>query len=187
MAQTVITERQVFAAVAQAVAETRGCDVATIRPESSMIKDLGAESLDFLDINYRLEQAFGIKMARHFILEHIEELFGEGTAIDQEGRLTETAVRFLHARYGDGFPGFRPSMDIDEVPSLLTVGTIAGAVGDILGTLPAACPRCGQAAWRADGGLKVACGGCGDAAPYTSGDELLRQWLAQARRERQIC
>jgi acyl carrier protein len=187
MAQRVITDEQVLAAVAQAVAETRGCSAAAVRPESSMIKDLGAESLDFLDINYRLEQAFGIKMARHFILEHIEELFGEGTAIDQEGRLTGTAVRFLHARYGDGFPGFRPNMDVDEVPALLTVGTIAGAVRDILDTLPGACARCGQTAWKSAGGVKVACGSCGEPATYTNGDELLRQWLTKTQREQSIC
>jgi len=70
-------------------------DESTIKPESSLINDLGAESLDFLDINYRLEQAFGMKMARHFVLEHIEEMFGEGTAIDEDGRLTDKAIELL--------------------------------------------------------------------------------------------
>ena len=187
MAQTLVTEEKVLAEVAKAVAETRGCDAAGIRPDNSLIKDLGAESLDFLDINYRLEQAFGIKMARHFILEHIEEQFGEGTAIDQDGRITETAVRFLHARYGDGFQGFRANMDMDEVPSLLTVRTMAGAVLDILDTLPGTCTRCGGAAWKSDGGVRVTCGSCGEPAVYANGDELIRQWLAKTQLELKIC
>lgn len=187
MTQTLVTKERVLAEVAKAVAETRGCDAAAIAPDNSLIKDLGAESLDFLDINYRLEQAFGIKMARHFILEHIEEQFGEGTAIDQDGRITETAVGFLHARYGGGFQGFRANMDVEEVPSLLTVRTLAGAVGDILDTLPGTCSRCGGAAWKTDDGARVACGGCGDPAVYANGDDLIRQWLAKTQLEQKIC
>ncbi len=64
-----------------------------IKPQSSLIKDLGAESLDFLDINYRLEQTFGIKMARRSVLDHMEELFGEETAIDSDGKLTDKAAK----------------------------------------------------------------------------------------------
>ncbi len=186
MAQTIVTEEKILAEVTKAVAETRGCDAAAIRPDSSLINDLGAESLDFLDINYRLEQAFGIKMARQFILEHIEEMFGEGTAIDEKGRLTDAAVDILRARYGEGFKGFKPQMDMDEVPTLLTVGTVAGAVTDILGTLPDACTKCGAAAWKSDDGSKVSCGSCGESAAYVHGDDLIRQWLTKFREERNI-
>ena len=132
MTQNIVTEEKVIEAVKKAVAETLSGNAETIQPDNSLIKDLGAESLDFLDINYRLEQSFGIKMARHFILEHIEEMFGEGTAIDENGLLTEKAVQFLKARYGEAFPGFRANMDIDEVPSLFTIRTMAGGVMDIL-------------------------------------------------------
>jgi len=38
--------------------------------------DLNAESLDFLDISYNLEQTFGLKMARHFVLDYVEESWG---------------------------------------------------------------------------------------------------------------
>ena len=77
MKQDLITEEKVLDELKKAVEETLSVDEASIKPGSSLINDLGAESLDFLDINYRLEQTFGIKMARHFILEHIEEMFGE--------------------------------------------------------------------------------------------------------------
>jgi len=38
-------------------------------------------------------------MARHFFLEHMEEMYGEGTAIDADGRLTPHALEVLKARY----------------------------------------------------------------------------------------
>jgi acyl carrier protein len=89
MAQKLVTEEKVIEVVKQAVVETLNSDESIIKPDSSLIKDLGAESLDFLDINYRIEQAFGIKMARHFILEHIEEMFGEGVAVDDDNLIMD--------------------------------------------------------------------------------------------------
>src|SRR5512147_2918579 len=100
MSQGLITEQIVIEEVKKAIVETLGVDETTISPESSLMRDLGAESLDFLDINYRLEQVFGLKLARHSILEHIEEVFGEDSAIDGSGQLTEQAVRFLLERFG---------------------------------------------------------------------------------------
>ena len=84
MSQNLVTEEKVYEELKKAIVETLRVEEGSVTPESSLINDLGAESLDFLDINYRLEQSFGIKMARHFVLEHIEELFGEGSAIDEE-------------------------------------------------------------------------------------------------------
>ncbi|MBI5102575.1 MAG: hypothetical protein HZB33_12180 [Nitrospirae bacterium] len=187
MAQNIVTEEKVIEEVKKAVAETLSSDPSGIEADNSMIKDLGAESLDFLDINYRLEQTFGIKMARHFILEHIEDMFGEGAAIDENGQLTEKAVLFLKARYGDKFPGFSAGMDMDEVPSLFTIRTMAGGVMDILETLPEKCGKCGSASWKADGGVKVGCGSCGEAAVYTTGDDLIKQWLSKIQEENKSC
>jgi len=68
MKQDLITEQKVFDEVKKAIVETLRVDESQIKPESSLIKDIGAESLDFLDINYRLEQTFGIKMAPHLFL-----------------------------------------------------------------------------------------------------------------------
>ena|SRR6202142_2018427 len=187
MAQNIVTEEKVIGEVKKAVAETLSSDADAIQPDSSMIKDLGAESLDFLDINYRLEQAFGIKMARHFILEHIEDMFGEGTAIDENGQLTEKAVQFLQARYGDSFPGFKANMDMDEIPALFTIRTMSAGVIDILNTLPEKCTNCGNSAWKSSDGIKIVCGSCGDPAVFTNGDDLIKQWLTKIQEEKKIC
>lgn len=79
MKQNVISEATVLEELKKAIAQTLKLDKDTIQADHSLVKDLGAESLDFLDVDYRLEQTFGIKMARHFVLEHIEEMFGEGS------------------------------------------------------------------------------------------------------------
>ena len=186
MKQNLITEEQVFEELKKAVAETLRVDVESIQLESSLVQDLGAESLDFLDINYRLEQAFGIKMARQFVLEHIEEMFGEGTAIDDEGQLTEKAIDLLKIRFGEDTPDLKPGMDMDEVPALLTVQSIITGVMDMLDSLPEKCESCVNAAWATDGSARIKCGSCGEDATFTNGDDLTIEWLKKIQAEKNI-
>jgi acyl carrier protein len=186
MSQNLITEAKVFEEMKKAIAETLRVDEGKIMPGTSLIKDLGAESLDFLDINYRLEQAFGIKMARHFVLEHIEEMFGEGTAIDESGQLTDKAIQLLKIRFGDSAPAFTHGMDMDEVPALVTAQSMVRGVMDILDSLPGKCPKCGNTAWKSGDGVRVACGSCGEAAAYANGDDLIRDWLKKVQEEKKI-
>ena len=182
MKQSFISEEKIFDELKKAIVETLRCDEGAIKPESSLITDLGAESLDFLDINYRLEQAFGMKTARHFVLEHIEEMFGEGTAIDENGQLTEKAIELLKIRFGENMPDLSPGMDMDEVPSLITVQSMAGGIMDILDSLPEKCPNCGNSAWKSsDDGIHIRCGSCGENATFTNGDDLTKEWLTKVQ------
>ncbi len=186
MSQNIITEEQVFKELKKAIVETLRVDEDSITPDSSLINDLGAESLDFLDINYRLEQAFGMKMARHFVLEHIEEMFGEGTAIDEDGRLTEKAIELLKVRFGHNMSDLKAGMDMDEIPVMITVRSMTQGVMDILNSLSEKCANCGNSAWQSDEGVKVKCSSCGESATYTNGDDLIKAWLTKVQEEKTI-
>ena len=59
----------VFPKVADTMADALGCDLEKVKLESSLINDLGAESIDFLDIIFRLERAFKVKIPRGKIVE----------------------------------------------------------------------------------------------------------------------
>ena len=186
MKQNLISEELVFDELKKAIVETLRVEADSIQKESSLIEDLGAESLDFLDINYRLEQAFGIKMARHFVLEHIEEMFGEGTAIDDDGLLTEKAIDLLKIRFGEDTPELKPGMDMDEVPALVTVQSLITGVLDMLDSLPEKCESCGNAAWTVDDGVRIKCGSCAEDATFTNGDDLTIEWLKKIQAEKNI-
>ena len=70
----------------------------------------------FLDVNFRLEQVFGIKMARNFVLEHVEEMFGEGVAINEESEVTEKGVEVLKLRQSEAAVDLEPGTPVDELP-----------------------------------------------------------------------
>ena len=186
MKQTLITEQKVFEELKKAVVETLRSDESAIKPESSFISDLGAESLDFLDINYRLEQTFGLKMARHFILEHIEEMFGEGSAIDENGQLTEKAITLLKLRYGNVYGDLSEGVDMDTVPTLITAGSMTQGLLELLDTLPEKCTQCGNSAWKTEDGIRIKCGSCSAFAAFTNGDDLIKDWLTAIQQEKKI-
>ena len=187
MMQNLGSEAAVLEEVKKAIAQTLKINQDKIEPQHSLMKDLGAESLDFLDINYRLEQTLGIKTARHFVLEHIEEMFGEGSAIDENSQLTEKAITLLKIRLGDSLPvELRPGIDMDEIPPLITVQGMAKVLMEILDTLPGKCSACGQSAWKSENGLHVKCGSCAADATFTDGDTLTKEWLTKVQAEKKI-
>ena len=184
--QQLVTADGVHQEVKKSIAETLRTDPGTMTPDTSLMRDLDAQSLDFLDINYRLEQAFGIRTARQFVLEHTEEMFGEGSAIDENGQLTAQAVRLLKIRLGEHHDDLRPGMDMEAVSSLITVQSLVNGVMDVLSTLPTSCPRCGQADWKTEDGSHIRCGACGAGAVFTTGDDLIKEWLRKVQEEKKI-
>src|SRR5436190_16890062 len=65
-----LTKEAIYEKVSATLADSLNVDAEEIRPEATLQGDLGAESIDFLDIVFRLERGFGIKIPR-------EELFPE--------------------------------------------------------------------------------------------------------------
>ena len=72
MTNTSITTEEIMAIypkVAETMADALGRDVAELRRDASLIDDLGAESIDFLDIVFRLERTFKVKIPRGKLVE----------------------------------------------------------------------------------------------------------------------
>ncbi len=59
-----MTNEDVFSKVQTALVDALGVDDDEVTPEATMVGDLGAESIDFLDIVFRLEKSFDIKIPR---------------------------------------------------------------------------------------------------------------------------
>ena len=84
-----MTEEEVFAKVKESLVDALGVDDDEVTSEATLTGDLGAESIDFLDIVFRLEKAFDIKIPRG-------ELFPDNILNNpefvQDGRLTEKGL-----------------------------------------------------------------------------------------------
>src|SRR5574337_738295 len=97
MAETTVTQQEidaVFPKVAETMADALGCDVGDIKPNASLIEDLGAESIDFLDMVFRLERAFKIKIPRGKIIENARGDLPDAE-FEQGGIVTEKGIAQL--------------------------------------------------------------------------------------------
>lgn len=81
---------QIFSTVRACVADVLAIDPAKVTPDASLIADLGAESLDFLDLVFRLETEYGVKIPRDGIRLAAQDGLADG--FDKGGVLTDDAL-----------------------------------------------------------------------------------------------
>jgi acyl carrier protein len=133
-----LDEKEIHARLAKVLVQALGVEQDEIKPSATLQGDLGAESIDFLDIIFRLEQEFGIKIPRgEFFFEPVEQ--GDAGYV-QDGRLTELGLTALrsHMPYAD-LSNLERDRRLNKLDDLFTVGLLASYVRWKLGqqlTLP---------------------------------------------------
>ena len=131
MTDTNITKDEImaiFPKVAETIADALGRDTEEIKLESSLIDDLGAESIDFLDIVFRLERAFKVKIPRGKIVEDARGELSEA-AFEKSGVVTEAGVARLKAFLNE-VPAerFKAQVNVADIPRLFTTETFCKMV-----------------------------------------------------------
>ena len=118
----------VFPKVAETVADALGCELDEVERSSSLIGDLGAESIDFLDLVFRLERAFKVKIPRGKIVEDARGTLPEAE-FEQKGLVTEKGLAQLKTFLSE-VPAdrFRAPLKVAEIPRLFTVETFCKLV-----------------------------------------------------------
>jgi acyl carrier protein len=97
--QTEVSKEEILAVypkVAETMADALGCDVDDVKLDVSLIEGLDAESIDFLDMVFRLERAFKIKIPRGKIVENARGTLAEGE-FEQKGIVTDVGMTQLRA------------------------------------------------------------------------------------------
>lgn len=121
-----MTQDEVFEKVKETLVEALGVDEDEVTPESTLTGDLGAESIDFLDIVFRLEKTFNIKIPPG-------DLFPDNVLNNPEyvenGKLTASGLAKLkesmpHVDFGD----FEADPDVNKLGELFAVQTIVNYV-----------------------------------------------------------
>ena len=119
---------KIWAGVQSAFADALGLDDDEVLPSSKIIEELDAESLDFLDIAFRLERTFNIKIPRGGIESAAREDVGE-EAYEVDGVLTDAALERLKGALPEIPPGeFSSGLKTVEVPELFRVATFYNLV-----------------------------------------------------------
>jgi acyl carrier protein len=118
----------VFPKVAATMADALGCDVEEVKLDASLIDDLGAESIDFLDIVFRLERAFKVKIPRGKIVEEARGDLPE-TEFDQGGVVSPAGFERLKAFLNE-VPAerFKSPLKVADIPRLFTTETFCKMV-----------------------------------------------------------
>lgn len=105
--------------VREVLVDALGVDDDEVTPTATLTTDLGAESIDFLDIVFKLEQAFGFKIEQG-------ELFPDNVAQDpefvQDGKVTDKGLKALQERLPHAdFSKLADDRRVDNVGEIFTV------------------------------------------------------------------
>lgn len=131
-----MTERSEIAKnICSIISQALKVDEAKVSLQSSLIKDLGAESIDFLDIVFRLEKTFKIKIPKG-------ELFPEKILTDarfvKNGQVTQSGLDELRSKMpGVDWTAFGQNPQVSKLGEVFTVGLIVDYISGKLAAAPA--------------------------------------------------
>src|SRR2546421_4225516 len=126
------TQEETYTKVSATLVEALNVDEEEIQPTSTLQGDLGAESIDFLDIVFRLEREFAIKIPRGELFP--ESVFQGNPEFVSDGRVTDKGIGELRSRmpYAD-LGGFDHDRRLSAVSDLFTVDLVTRYVAWKLG------------------------------------------------------
>lgn len=121
-----MSREEIFSKVQAVLVDALGVDEEEVTPEAVIRDDLGAESIDFLDIMFRLEKAFGIKIPRG---ELIPENLANDPNFVKDGVVTPQAITMLKEKMPHSdFSEFERDPKLDHMSKLFTVNAIVNYV-----------------------------------------------------------
>jgi len=126
------SQDEIYSKVSATLVEALNVEEDEIRPTSTLQGDLGAESIDFLDIVFRLEREFGIKIPRGELFP--ESIFQGDPEFVQNGKVTPKGLEELRVRmpFAD-LKRFEENPAVDAISDLFTVDMITRYIEGKLG------------------------------------------------------
>lgn len=118
-----MTVEQIFPKVKKIIADVLVLDESEVSLSSRLITDLGAESIDFLDLVFQLEKEFGIKIPRGQLEKNARGDLSDAE-FEKGGVVTDAGMQALKSYFSE-VPAdyFKASMRLNEIPTLFTVET----------------------------------------------------------------
>lgn len=121
------TSEDLIETVRKEIAIALACDVTRVLPAANLMDDLGAESLDFLDIVFRLEQAFGIQITRGEMEQAARGDMSE-EAFAPAGVVSEAGLARLRELMPEAASRIEPGLRPAQILGLFSVQTFINLV-----------------------------------------------------------
>jgi acyl carrier protein len=183
--ELLVTDEEVEHRVLEVIARSMDRPVSEVTPASSLEMDLGAQSLDYLDIAFSLEREFRIQFPRTDFFQRASDHFGE-ESLAKDGVITDLGLRLLTV----GMPELdttqlKPGLRIDEVRRMFTVATFVRVTNQLLQSKANAdrtCPKCGTRMEDSPTLPEFLCPSCQTSVPLPPGDDVLFEHLLSVER-----
>ncbi len=122
-----MTRDEILENVQEVLVDALGVDDDEVTMDATLMGDLGAESIDFLDIVFRLEKAFDIKIAREELFP-IENIMNNSDYV-QDGKLTDAGLKEMKEKMPHTDLGsFEDDPDINKIGDLFTVESVVNFI-----------------------------------------------------------
>jgi len=177
-----MTEGEIEKEICHQIAEALEVSPDEISPGSRFFEELGVESIDLLDISFRLERAFLVRMPNSDLLQRSIYRFGEDRLMRPDGRLTEFGFKLFRKAMPEADEGaLHADMPASELRFLITPRTFGRVVSRLLAHKAAAsrvCSECAGALEESKNTTEFICADCGQVVPLRPGDDVLMDDLA---------
>ena len=123
-----MTRDEILKEIQGVLVDALGVDEEEVTPKATLMGDLGAESIDFLDIIFRMEKAFGIKIPREELFP-AESLISSNKDYISNGKLTHLGIEELRKRMPNtDFSEFVEDPSVNKIGDLFTVEVLVNFV-----------------------------------------------------------
>ena len=120
------TKEEILAAVSEVLVDSLAVDEEEVTMEATLVDDLGAESIDLLEIVFNLEKAFDVKIDRSELIP--EDLFSNVEYV-VDGKLTPAGLAILEERLPNAnLDAFKQNPMVQNIAKILTVADLCGVV-----------------------------------------------------------
>jgi acyl carrier protein len=171
---------QVTLSVREILAQLLVLDLDEIAADNSIVEDLGADSLDIVDLSFQLGRQYGCSLPKVSVLDHTVAVCGDASEFLDAGRLTETGVDLLERSLSAYAPGqLKAGMQPADVFAATTVRNWARQCHSLFDHLPDNCPQCGAQEARVNDRQQVVCTGCSARLVPLDGDSVSRRLVEQ--------
>lgn len=174
-----LSDSDVLERFSRIVAKSLRVEPVRVTPDASLTTDLGAESLDLIEITMETESEFNIWLPEKNILETASDVFGHDV-LYKDGFLTDAGKDLLRRRMPEADQHlFQGEVSVEALTTyFLQVKSWVRMIQNLASHTPSHCDACG-AALAPIAGFRMKCGQCGAEVTLRSGEELNRDWVKE--------